>query len=115
MPELPQGPPPSHLTRRSPRKRHGDVFQGPGWLRALREFLYGFSTYEIVQHNLHLREELERLFIMVTMGDLLGIPVLPPYYSLRLVPYVIPHLAHWKRDMLRDRDILDSEVADVHV
>ena len=37
---------------------------------------------------------MEHLFILITMGDLLGIPILPPYYSLRLLPYVVPADRH---------------------
>ena len=26
---------------------------------------------------------MEHLFILITMGDMLGVPILPPYYSLQ--------------------------------
>ena len=39
--------------------------------------------------------------------SLLGVPILPPYYSLRLLPYVTPQIAGWKRRMLRERDVTD--------
>jgi hypothetical protein len=42
------------------------------------------------------------------MGDLLGVPILPPYYSLRILPYVVPMVAPWKRKMLQERDITDA-------
>lgn len=43
------------------------------------------------------------------MGDLLGVPILPPYYSLRLLPwYVVPQIATWKRRMLREKDVADA-------
>jgi len=48
------------------------------------------------------------LFILITMGDLLGIPILPPYYSLRLPPYVVPQIATWKRRILREKDVADA-------
>jgi len=51
---------------------------------------------------------MENLFMLITMGDMLGIPVLPPYYSLRLLPYAVPSLKTWKQTLLRDRDITDS-------
>jgi len=47
------------------------------------------------------------LFVLITMGDWLGIPILPPYYTLRLLPYVVPHLAGWKCCLLRERDLTD--------
>jgi len=47
------------------------------------------------------------LFILIVFGDILGIPILPPYYTLRLLPYVVPSFAGWKRSMLRERDLTD--------
>jgi hypothetical protein len=37
-----------------------------------------------------------------------GVPILPPYYSLRLLPYVVPQIATWKRRMLREKDVADA-------
>jgi hypothetical protein len=53
------------------------------------------------------RSHLEHLFILIVFGDFLGIPVLPPYYTLRLLPYVAPNITGWKRSMLRERDLTD--------
>jgi hypothetical protein len=50
---------------------------------------------------------LERLFILIVFGDLLGVPILPPYYALRLLPYIVPSLSTWRRSMLRERDLTD--------
>ena len=46
--------------------------------------------------------------ILIVFGDILGIPVLPPYYSLRLLPYVVPQVSTWKRRMLREKDLTDA-------
>jgi hypothetical protein len=35
------------------------------------------------------------------------VPILPPYYSLRLLPYIVPSIDAWRRSMLRERDITD--------
>ena len=75
--------------------------------RAAREFIYGMTTYEGVQVALQERRTLEYLLILITMGDLLGVPILRPYYSLRIIPYVIPRIETWKREMLRERDLTD--------
>lgn len=75
--------------------------------RAFLDFLYGATIYDFV---LELRQEkasLERLFVLAVLGDLLGVPILPPYYALRLLPYMVPHLPVWKRSMLRERDLTD--------
>jgi hypothetical protein len=34
---------------------------------------------------------------------MLGIPILPPYYGLRLLPFVAPQIETWKRSILRER------------
>jgi len=75
--------------------------------KTLGEVLYGMALHDIVRANQRQRGSLEHLFILVTMGDLLGVPVLPPYYSLRLLPFVVGDIHNWKRRMLRERDITD--------
>jgi hypothetical protein len=60
-----------------------------GLIGVFKDIVYGMSSHEM------------------TMGDLLGIPILPPYYSLRLLPYVTPQISGWKRRMLRERDVTD--------
>lgn len=75
---------------------------------AVSDFVYGMATHEMARQALKTRGSMEHLFILVTMGDLLGIPILPPYYSLRLLPYVVPQISTWKRRMLRERDLTDA-------
>ena len=69
-----------------------------GWRRSLREFLYGLSGYEIAQQALELRASMEKLFM-------LGVPILPPYYGLRLLPFVVRQIETWKRSVLREREL----------
>ncbi len=82
----------------------------PGLRQKIKSFLYGMTGYEITRLALKRRGNMEQLFILVTMGDLLGIPVLSSYYSLSLVPYLAPRLGIWKRRMLRERDLVDAFV-----
>jgi hypothetical protein len=79
-----------------------------GRWQAIREFLYGMFGMEIAQHALEMRASLESIFMLGTVGDMIGIPVLPPYYSLRLLPYIVPHIATWKRRVLREREFSDE-------
>jgi hypothetical protein len=73
-----------------------------------RDFTYGMATHGMARQALKTRSSMEHLFILITMGDMLGIPILPPYYSLRLLPHVVPQIATWKRRMLREKDLMDS-------
>ena len=78
------------------------------WCRTFRETVYGMAAHDMSRAALRTRASMEHLFILITMGDLLGIPILPPYYSLRLLPYVVPQIATWKRRMLREKDVADA-------
>jgi hypothetical protein len=84
----------------------------PGFLKrfgkAARETIYGMAAHDTARFALKTRGSMEHLFILITMGDLLGVPILPPYYSLRILPYVVPQIATWKRRMLRERDLTDA-------
>ena len=77
------------------------------WRDALGEVLYGMALHDMVRNVQRSRASMEHLFILITMGDLVGVPILPPYYSLRLLPYVVPEINAWKRRLLRERDITD--------
>jgi hypothetical protein len=86
--------------------------QGSGeWLlraaRVLGQILYGATVYEMVRDLRKERCHLEHLFILMVFGDFLGVPVLPPYYTMRLLPYVVPQIGGWRRCMLRERDMTD--------
>ncbi len=78
------------------------------WRTRLREFLFGMMGMEFTHHALEMRASLETLFMLATVGDMIGVPILPPYYSLRLLPFVVPLINNWRRRMLRERDMLDA-------
>jgi hypothetical protein len=76
-------------------------------LQVIREVFYGMTVYDWVRELDKARNERERLFTMIVFGDLIGVPLLPPYYVLRLIPYIVPNLEGWRRSMLRERDFTD--------
>lgn len=78
-----------------------------GAVRVWRGVLYGMTLYEWARESYKAREEVERLFTIIVFGDLLGIPLLTPYYTLRLLPYAVPRIESWRRSMLRERDLTD--------
>ncbi|GIW11718.1 MAG: hypothetical protein KatS3mg061_2775 [Dehalococcoidia bacterium] len=79
-----------------------------GLFDTVREVMYGMASHDMTRYAIRTRASMEHLFILITMGDLLGVPILPPYYSLRLLPYVVPQIATWKRRMLREKDLTDA-------
>jgi hypothetical protein len=84
------------------------------WGRAVRNFLYGMLGYELAQHALEMRASVEALFMLATFGDMIGVPVLPPYYNLRLLPFAVPHIATWKRRVLREHEFTDQHDYHLH-
>jgi hypothetical protein len=95
-----------------------DKHQGPeepverrglkGLFGKVRDVTYGMASHDMTRHAMRTRASMEHLFILITMGDLLGVPILPPYYSMRLMPYVVPQITTWKRRMLREKDLTDA-------
>ena len=92
--------------------RPGSPFKG---IRAaLAEFAFGMTGYEFARQAIETRAALENLFMAVVVGDMIGLPVIPPYYSLRLLPFVTPQVATWKRRVLRERDFTNQHDAHLH-
>ncbi len=81
--------------------------QACAFVKMLGEMLYGATVYEMVRDLKKERGMIERLFILVVFGDVLGVPILPPYYALRLLPHVVPNIEGWRHSMLRERDLTD--------
>jgi hypothetical protein len=77
-------------------------------LGRFKQVTYGMASHDMTRYALRTRASMEHLFILVTMGDMLGVPILPPYYSMRLLPYVVPQVSTWKRRMLREKDVTDA-------
>ncbi len=75
--------------------------------RTFGQVIYGMTIHDMVRDLNKARGSLEHLFILMVFGDLLGVPILPSYYSLRLVPYIVPTLDTWRRSMLREKDLTE--------
>jgi hypothetical protein len=82
--------------------------------QVVREFLYGMFGMEVAEHALEMRASLESLFMLAVVGDMIGVPVLPPYYSLRLLPFIIPNISVWKRRVLREKEFTDEHDYHLH-
>ncbi len=75
--------------------------------KVVGEVMYGLLLHEPVLVLRKERGHLDNLFMLVIFGDLVGLPLLPPYYSLRLLPHIIPFVETWKRRVLREKDLTD--------
>jgi hypothetical protein len=75
--------------------------------KGLGEVFYGMAFHDMARNAMRTRGSMEHLFILISFGDLLGLPILPPYYSLRLLPFIVPEINNWRRRVLRERDIVD--------
>lgn len=81
--------------------------------KTLSEMFYGFTAYEL---ELELRKEkgnLNNLLMLMVFGDLIGLPSFPPYYSMRILPHIIPYIDTWKRSILREKDLTDKVSIDI--
>jgi hypothetical protein len=76
------------------------------WTRILRDVLSGLFVFDFEQD---LKAESLRnkdIFLALTVGELLGLPLHTSYYTLQLLPYVYEELPLWKRRACRERWIL---------
>ena len=79
----------------------------------MNEVFYGMTIHEM---DLVLKKEngsINNLFMLIVFGDLIGLPLLPSYYSMRLLPYTLPIIKIWKRSILREKDLTDFVSQDI--
>ena len=76
-------------------------------MKNLRDFFFGATAFEIQQTVRQEKLARRDLILLFSFGDLLGVPVFPPYYSLRLLPYFYPALDSWKKRMLKEKDLTE--------
>jgi len=81
--------------------------------KAVGEVLYGLTIHELDLEIKKERGHTDNLFMLIIFGDIIGLPLLPPYYSLRLFPYIIPNIESWKKRVLREKDLTDFVVGDL--
>lgn len=78
-----------------------------GFFRGIKDFLYGFLLHGMVSGVYEKRAELEDIFMLFALGETIGVPVFPGFYSLRLIPYYTARFPRWKKKMLKPKDLLD--------
>jgi hypothetical protein len=98
---------PAKTIFQNPRKEEKVSHRLEDLKKALKDFFFGATAFEIQQTVR--QEKLARLdlILLFSFGDLLGVPVFPSYYSLRLLPYFYPALHSWKKRMLKEKDLTE--------
>lgn len=81
------------------------------WHQRLEAFLAGAAmSWTLVPHQIERRREVERMFALLTGARLLGLPLMPPEGSLRLLPYFVPSLLYWRRMTGFDREMEGADL-----
>ncbi len=75
--------------------------------RAAGRILYGMTVFDMVMELRKARGRREELFTLVVFGPLLGVPIVPPYWALRLLPYCMDKVGPWRRSLTREKDFTD--------
>ena len=83
------------------------------YLKPLKEFMYGMTVHELHVESRKEKANLDHLFMLIVFGDLVGLPLLPPYYSMRLLPFIVPTVNSWKKSILREKDLTDLAKVDL--
>jgi len=81
--------------------------------KTLNEVFYGMTAYELQLEMKKEKGALNNLLMLMVFGDVIGVPLFPPYYSMRLLPFVIPHMTTWKRNIHREKDLTDIISGDI--
>jgi hypothetical protein len=74
---------------------------------ALKNFIYGATTYDYVIDLMHKQFLHECLFQAVIFGDRYGIPT-SNYYRLRLLPLLMKKFPLFDREILKEKDLLEK-------
>jgi hypothetical protein len=77
------------------------------FIRAIKDFLYGFFLHGMVSGLYEKKGELEDLFMLLIVGETIGVPVFPGFYHLTLVPYCAARFPRWKKKTLKPKDLFD--------
>ena len=78
-----------------------------GFLQEVKDFLYGFLLHGMVSGIYGQKAQLEDLFILFVLGETIGVPVFPGFYSLRLIPYYTARFPNWKKKTVKPKDLFD--------
>lgn len=73
------------------------------WVQILKDILYGLFIFDFEQDVLAESIRNKDIFLALTVGELLGLPLHTSYYALQILPHVYDELPFWKRRACRER------------
>ncbi len=79
-----------------------------GFKRAAKDFLFGLFLYELYYDTLKYARKYKDAINIFIIGEMLGLPLMGTYLSMRLLPYLFPEIEKWKFRQLRDSDVTDD-------
>lgn len=77
------------------------------FLSMVKEVCWGMVVYDLYLGAIREKTKRGDILNVLIFGELLGIPLMTSGTALRLLPHLYPGLYHWKRRVLRERDITD--------
>jgi len=69
--------------------------------KTVKEILWGLFVYDLYTENMKMRIRYNDAVNLLVFSEQLGIPLMNSYVSMRLLPYFVGDLEHWKRRELR--------------
>ncbi|MDJ0272098.1 MAG: hypothetical protein QXN23_03175 [Candidatus Caldarchaeum sp.] len=87
-------------------KQHYIGSRGGGVKAALKDFFFGALLLGLYGEVVRLKQKYNDIFFSLVMGEFLGIPLLCNYFTLRLLPYLVPEIESARKRLLQDVDVL---------
>jgi len=75
--------------------------------KSVKNFLWGLFLETFYRELRSEHQRYTRALSLILFGDLMGLPILRTSLSLRLLPYVIPHLQEWRESAQKEDDVLN--------
>lgn len=74
---------------------------------ALKQIILAAALGSIYHYELEMKKRYNLLTLVTLFGDGYGLPILPTYYRLRILPYLIGWFSWAERDLLKEKSIID--------
>ncbi len=74
----------------------------------LREIAWGLALFESYHEAKAEAQRHQDAFDLLILGEMLGIPLMNTTVGLRLLPYAVGGLEHFKTRFLREPEVLDE-------